>query len=64
MAAEVWCEFVCASCAMSLEGRFVTGPRLPRPDLRKEAVAKGRVFRGNNVYCDQHCADRDEEGQS
>lgn len=37
----VWVEIVCRGCARQMSGRHVSGPRIPRRDMAREAKEAG-----------------------
>lgn len=62
MGTFVWCELVCAKCAVSICGQYVTRPYVPRKALEKEASTMGAVFKGNDVFCSKRCLVDSESG--
>lgn len=48
----VWCEIVCIDCGDSIAGTHVSGARVPRREMKAEAVRHGWTFNKNG---DAHC---------
>lgn len=56
MTTSVWCELVCRQCANSTSGQFVAGRPIPLRSMKREAKAKGWLFKHNEVFCCKSCA--------
>lgn len=63
MATFIWCELVCGNCARTSSGRYVSGPTVPRRELKQWARKDGWKFSGDEAFCCRACADANREQQ-
>jgi hypothetical protein len=56
MLVEVWCELTCAFCQQALEGQYVQGEFIPREQMLRAALERGRAVNlEGEVFCNPSC---------
>ncbi len=58
MTFPVWLEVVCGYCSTTTAGRFTYKGNIPVRQIKNEAKANGWVFKYNDCFCSEYCADK------
>lgn len=56
----VWCEIMCVDCAKTTAGTSVSNARVPRREMKVEAIRRGWTFDKNG---EAHCGCITQEGK-
>ena len=47
----LWVEIICSECSVHIVGQSVQGSYIPKAKLTNEALGKGAIIVGDNIYC-------------
>lgn len=58
MTFPVWLEIVCAACSKRAQGRYSFTRQVPIRDMKNDAKKQGFVFKYDEAFCCEDCAQR------